>query len=381
MTSLSNPLLRLIDYGQSLWLDNVRRGFTRSGNLKKLVDDDGLRGVTSNPTIFMKAVSESDDYDEAIREMALAGKSPPEIFDALTTQDIRDACDVLAVVYRSSKGADGFVSIELPPGLAKDTQGSISEARRLWSLVGRPNVMVKVPATDEGMPVVRTLIGQGLNVNITLMFGREYYEKVIDAYCGGLEDRLAKGLPLQGVASVASCFVSRVDTEADARIQEKMKTADAATRARLELVLGKAAIANSKRLYSVYKQAVASNRFAKLEAAGARRQRPLWASTSTKNPKYPDTYYVEALVGADTVDTMPHATIDAFRDHGKVAATLEQGMDLAEATIRELESVGIALKEVTDKLLADGLVAFQNSYDELLACIAQKSRALRAATA
>jgi transaldolase len=362
--------------GQSFWLDNIRRGFTRSGELRRLIDVDGLRGETSNPTIFEKAVAESDDYDEAIRKMVAAKKSPADVYDALTTDDVREACDVFRDQYNSTKGGDGYVSIELPPKFANDTDASIAEALRLWAIIDRPNVMIKVPATDEGIPVVRRLIGDGLNVNITLMFGEGYYSKVIDAYLGGLEDRFNKGLPLQQVASVASCFVSRVDTEADKRIAIEAGGADAQRKNRLLALLGKTAIANSKRLYRLFQQSIASDRFSALAAAGARRQRPLWASTSTKNPKYPDTYYVDALIGPDTVDTMPPATIDAFRDHGVVAPTLEKDMDAADTTVAELESLGLSLKSITDKLLADGLVSFENSYDQLFRVIEAKVAAL-----
>jgi transaldolase len=373
---MPSPLNQLITLGQSFWLDNIRRGFTRSGELRRLIDVDGLRGETSNPTIFEKAVAESEDYDDAVKELAAQKKSAAEVFDRLTTDDVREACDVFRDLYNDSKGGDGYVSIELPPKFAKDTDASIVEALRLWSLIDRPNVMIKVPATDEGIPVIKRLIGDGLNVNITLMFGEAYYAKVIDAYLSGLEDRLKKGLPLQQVASVASCFVSRVDTEADKRIAAAMEGADPDRRARLEAIIGKTAIANSKRLYRLYLESVRSSRFKALETAGARRQRPLWASTSTKNPKYPDTYYVEALIGPDTVDTVPPATIDAFRDHGKVASTLETGMDEADATIAALESFGISLKAITDKLLADGLVSFEKSYDQLFSVIDSKVAAL-----
>jgi len=359
-----------------MWLDNIRRGFTRSGELAKLVREDGLRGVTSNPTIFEKAFSTGKDYDEAIKTAVDAGKDPKQIYDELTTEDIQDACDVLAPVYVSTGGADGFVSMELPPKLAKDTEGSIAEALRLWQLIERSNVMIKVPATDEGIPAVRELIAKGVNVNITLMFGEEYYERVIAAYLSGLEDRRAKALPLHDVSSVASCFVSRVDTETDRRIEAAMQSADAMTKRRLAALRGKTAIANSKRLYRCYQRSVSADRFKRLAAVGARPQRPLWASTSTKNPNYPDTYYVEALIGADTVDTMPPATIDAFRDHGKVADTLVQGMAEADRTIEELSSLGIGLKSITDKLLADGLIAFEESFSKLMGSLDEKSSAV-----
>jgi len=373
---MSSPLNDLIKFGQSFWLDNIRRGFTRSGELRRLIDVDGLRGETSNPTIFEKAIAESDDYDDAVKALVAAKKTPADVYDVLTTDDVREACDVFRDLYNSTKGGDGFVSIELPPKFAKDTDASIQEGLRLWSIVDRPNLMVKVPATDEGIPVIRRLIAQGLNINITLMFGEQYYSKVIDAYMSGLEDRRTKGLPLQQVASVASCFVSRVDTETDKRLAAAMEGADAARKSAGESLLGKVAIANSKRLYRLYKNSIASDRFKALAAAGARRQRPLWASTSTKNPKYPDTYYVEALIGEDTIDTMPPATIDAFRDHGKVGATLDAGYDEADATIVWLESLGISLADVTEKLLADGLVSFEKSYQELFSVLEDKVAAL-----
>lgn len=373
---MSSPLNDLIKFGQSFWLDNIRRGFTRSGELRRLIDVDGLRGETSNPTIFEKAIAESDDYDDAVKSLVAAKKTPADVYDILTTDDVREACDVFRDTYNATKGGDGFVSIELPPKFAKDTEASIKEGLRLWSLVDRPNLMVKVPATDEGIPVIRSLIAQGLNINITLMFGEQYYTKVIDAYMSGLEDRRTKGLPLQQVASVASCFVSRVDTETDKRLTAAMNGADAGRKSALESLLGKIAIANSKRLYRLYKNSIASDRFKALEAAGARRQRPLWASTSTKNPKYPDTYYVEALIGEDTIDTMPPATIDAFRDHGKVAATLDAGYDEADASIARLESLGISLADVTEKLLVDGLASFEKSYQELDSVLKDKVAAL-----
>ncbi len=376
---MANPLARLIDFGQSFWLDNIRRGFTRSGELRRMVDDDGLRGVTSNPTIFEKAVSESHDYDEGIKELVDRGvTSAREMYDIITIEDIREACDVFADLYRASDGGDGYVSIELPPDLAKETGSSIAEGKRLWKAVGRPNVMIKVPATDEGMPVIRALTAEGINVNITLMFGAEYYERVIDAFYSGLEDRLARKQPIDRIASVASCFVSRVDTEADKRLTAAIEKADASARPALEALLGKTAIANAKRLYRVYLASLESERFRKLAAAGARRQRPLWASTSTKNPKYPDTYYVEALIGPDTVDTMPPATIDAFRDHGKLARTLDSDFDRWDAALVALEAAGISLKAITDKLLADGLVIFETSYNQLFDVLREKVESLRA---
>jgi transaldolase len=380
---MANPLVRLIEFGQSFWLDNIRRGFTRSGQLRRMVDEDGLRGVTSNPTIFEKAIAESDDYDAGIKQLVAQGDvTASAVYDAITVQDIQEACDVFADLYARADRGDGFVSIELPPDLALHTEASIGEGRRLWKLVNRPNVMIKVPATEQGMPVIRTLLSEGLNVNITLMFGAEYYERVIDAYVSGLEDRLARNQPIDHVRSVASCFVSRVDTEADKRIQTAIDGAsDPVKRVRLQGLLGKTAIANSKRLYRCYLTSLESDRFKKLAAAGARRQRPLWASTSTKNPAYPDTYYVEALIGPDTVDTMPMQTIDAVRDHGRLARTLDQDMAEAEADLATLEAAGISLRAITDKLLADGIVLFQKSYDELRDVLRQKIESVRGVSA
>src|ERR1700680_516491 len=376
---MANPLQRLSEFGQSFWLDFIRRGFTRAGQLRQLVDADGLKGVTSNPTIFDKAIGESDDYDAEIKTLVGGGvPSPHDVLDKLIIEDIQEACDVFADVYKRTDRGDGFVSIELPPDLALNTEGSIAEGRRLWKLVNRPNVFVKVPATDQGIPVIRTLISEGLNVNITLMFGAEYYERVIDAYFAGLEDRLARKQPIAHIASVASCFVSRVDTEADKRIQAVIDaSADPAKKSQLQTLLGKTAIANSKRLYRTYLTALETDRFKRLAAASARRQRPLWASTSTKNPAYPDTYYVEALIGPDTVDTMPLATIDAFRDHGRVARTLDKDMAEAEAELAMPEAAGISLKSITDQLLTEGVAIFEKSYDQLRSVVRQKVDAIR----
>jgi len=375
---MANPLQSLSEFGQSFWLDSIRRGFTRAGQLRHLVEADGLRGVTSNPTIFDKAIGESDDYDAGIKALVDSGvTSPQDVLDKIIIEDIQEACDVFTDVYGRTDRGDGFVSIELPPDLALNTEGSIAEGRRLWQLVNRPNVLVKVPATDQGIPVIRTLISEGLNVNITLMFGAEYYERVIDAYFSGLEDRLARKQPIDHIASVASCFVSRVDTEADKRLQALIDAcSDPAKRSQLQTLLGKTAIANSKRLYRTYLKSIDTDRFKKL-AAGARRQRPLWASTSTKNPAYPDTYYVEALIGPDTVDTMPLATIDAFRDHGRVARTLDKDMAEAEAELAMLEAAGISLKSITDQLLTEGVAIFEKSYEQLRSVVRQKVDAIR----
>jgi transaldolase/glucose-6-phosphate isomerase len=376
---MANPLQRLSEFGQSFWLDFIRRGFTRAGQLRHVVEADGLRGVTSNPTIFDKAIGESDDYDASIKALVDGGVTAPhDVLDKIIIEDIQEACNVFTDVYGRTDRGDGFVSIELPPDLALNTEGSIAEGRRLWKLVNRPNVLVKVPATDQGIPVIRTLISEGLNVNITLMFGAEYYERVIDAYFSGLEDRLARKQPIDHVASVASCFVSRVDTEADKRVQALIDAStDPAKRSQLQTLLGKTAIANSKRLYRTYLKAIDTDRFKKLAAAGARRQRPLWASTSTKNPAYPDTYYVEALIGPDTVDTMPLATIDAFRDHGRVARTLDKDMAEAEAELAMLEAAGISLKSITDQLLTEGVAIFEKSYEQLRSVVRQKVDAIR----
>ena len=358
-----NPLQQLHEQGQSFWIDYIDRAMVTQGHLKKLIDEDGLRGLTSNPSIFEKAIASSADYDQALRDHL--AKHPNDdaqtLFEAVAIQDIRAAADALKPVYESSDASDGFVSLEVSPHLSDDTQGTISEARRLWSEVDRPNLMIKVPATPEGFPAVETLIGEGINVNVTLIFSTEQYENAAMAYIGGLE----KCADPSRAASVASFFVSRVDTKLDAAL-EKIGTPEALA------LRGKAAIANAKQAAAFYDRIVASDRFKALKDRGARPQRLLWGSTSTKNPDYPDTLYVDGLIGPDTVNTIPPATADAFRDHGKVQATLATGHDEAAAQLSNITALGVNIEEALRELLTEGLDAFVKAYDQLLDAVKTK---------
>jgi transaldolase/glucose-6-phosphate isomerase len=370
-----NPLRTLETVGQSVWLDSIRRSMVREGGLGRLVHDDGLRGVTSNPAIFEKAISGGSDYREAIAELAgdrsLDAKA---LYERLAVEDIRDAADVLASVYRESEGRDGFVSLEVSPHLARDTAATVDEARRLWRSVDRPNLMIKVPGTPEGIPAFETLIAEGINVNVTLLFSRAVYERVAEAYLSGLERRLAAGATIAGVASVASFFVSRIDTAVDGRLETRLAGADEATRRRVGELRGRVAIANAKLAYQHYRGLVASSRWQHLAARGARPQRLLWASTSTKNPVYRDVLYVEELIGEDTVNTMPPATFDAFRDHGVAKPTLAAGVAQARAVLVDLGAAGVDLESVTDELLDDGLRLFSEAFDRLLAAVEASRR-------
>src|SRR5215471_12493210 len=326
MAKTMNPLTELAKYGQSVWLDYIRRSLITSGELKRLVDEDGLGGVTSNPAIFEKAIDGSDDYASAIQEISdrHPGLDAKEVYERLAIQDIQDAADVLRPVYDRTGSHDGYVSLEVSPELANDTNGTLAEARQLWKEVARPNVMIKVPATPAGLPAIRALISEGINVNVTLLFARDAYEAVAHAYIEGLEARLAAGQPLAHVASVASFFVSRIDTAVDALLEARLKTASGADQPRLERLVGKVAIANAKLAYQSYKRLFAEPRWQPLQARGAQRQRVLWASTGSKNPRYSDVLYVEELIGPETVNTVPPATLAAFRDHGRPRASLEE---------------------------------------------------------
>ena len=368
-----NRLQELHDMGQSIWLDSIDRGMLTDGELERRIRDDALTGMTSNPTIFQKALASSDAYDEQLLA-AEQGLTPIQLFELVETTDVRDACDIFAGVYSSTRGADGFVSIEVSPGVSHSADATVEEARRLWKTVDRPNVMVKVPGTPEGAIAVRRLIAEGINVNITLLFAIEAHERVIEAYLAGLEDRVKARKPIDGLASVASFFVSRVDTEIDKRLDALIAKAGAPQqeRERLQLLKGRAAIANAKLAYRLFTQKFSGPRWEALSKQGARVQRPLWASTSTKNPAYRDVMYVEELIGPDTVDTMPPATIDAFKDHGAVARTVDKRVSAAEALLKEIEAVGISMREVTEKLLIDGIASFQKSFDELLAGLEAK---------
>src|SRR2546430_85593 len=367
-----NRLLDLHEIGQSIWLDSIDRRMLQDGELDRRIREDALTGMTSNPTIFQKALASSNAYDDQITEAEDKGLTSWELFELLETTDVRDACDHFAGVYSSTRGGDGYVSIEVSPGVSHSADASVEEARRLWKTVDRPNLMVKIPGTPEGAIAVRRLIAEGINVNITLLFAIEAHERVSDAYIAGLEDRIKSGKPIDGLASVASFFVSRVDTEVDKRLDTLIAKADAAEKERLKLLKGRAAIANVKLAYRLFRQKFAGPRWEALAKQGARVQRPLWASTSTKNPEYRDVMYVEELIGPDTVDTMPPATIEAFRDHGAVDRTVDKKVAAAEGLIKEIEAVGIPMKDVTEKLLVDGIASFQKSFDELIAGLEAK---------
>jgi transaldolase len=364
---MTNPLVELYAYGQSFWYDNIRRKFLQDGTLQSLIDDDGLRGMTSNPSIFQNAIAKSDDYDEQMQQLVAAGQDTNGIYEALALADIQAACDLFANLYEESKGGDGFVSLEVSPYLARDTEGTINEARRLFAAVNRPNVMIKVPATPEGIPAIQQLISEGINVNITLMFSMTHYEAVANAYIDGLAQLLANGGDPQKVASVASFFVSRVDSAVDKKLTALNDPA-------AEALMGKIAIANSKVVYQRFKKIFhnQAGKFAQLATAGAARQRLLWASTSTKNPNYPETMYIDELIGPETVNTMPPNTIDAFRANGRVANTLEQDPEAAQLALDNLIELGINLEEITQKLQEDGVNAFAKSFDELMQAIKDK---------
>src|SRR3990170_718570 len=358
----ANPLQRLEAVGQSVWLDYIRRDLIDSGGLARLVREDGLRGVTSNPSIFEKAVSGSRDYAGLIADASRQGRSAKAIYEQLAIRDIRDAADVLRTVHAESGARDGFVSLEVSPVLANDTEGTVDEARRLWREVGRGNLMIKVPGTPAGIPAIRALIGDGINVNVTLLFSQAAYEQAAEAYVSGLEALAGRGGNLGGVASVASFFVSRIDTAIDAELERKMAgSADAG----LAGLRGRAAIANAKLAYRIYRDIVAGDRWRALAAKGAQPQRLLWASTSTKNPNYRDVIYVEELVGRDTVNTIPPATLDAFRDHGRVRESLVEDLDAARKLLAELDRHGISFAAVTDRLLDEGVKLFADAFDTL----------------
>jgi len=373
-------LSKLHDEGQSIWLDNIDRAMLHNGDLERRIAEDYLTGMTSNPTIFEKALAEGADYDEQLAS-APSNLSPDQLFELVETTDVQRACDLFAGVYSSTRGGDGYVSIECSPAVANDSRATIEEAHRLWETVDRPNVMVKVPGTEEGALAVRNLTAAGINVNITLLFSLEAHERVIDAYMAGLEDRIAQANPVDHVFSVASFFVSRVDTETDKRIDEMVKAANPGDRDRLKMLKGRAAIANAKMAYRLFRRKFSEDnpRWKSLAERGARVQKPLWASTSVKNPAYRDVMYVEELIGDQTVDTMPPSLIEAFRDHGEVQRSVDKRLGAAEGLLREVEAVGISMKDVTDKLLVDGLASFQKSFETLTAGIERKMSALAAA--
>jgi transaldolase len=365
----------LHDAGVSIWLDFITRTLLRSGDLERHIRDDALTGMTSNPTIFEKALAEGNAYDDQIRT-ASGDFTAMELFELIEASDVRDACDIFRPVYDSTKRRDGFVSIEVSPATAHDARETVSEGTRLWSAVGRPNVLIKVPGTPEGATSTQRLVGDGINVNITLLFSIDAYRQVIDAYMSGLEARVEAGKQIDGIASVASFFVSRVDNEVDRRLDELLRSASPDKRKRIESLKGKAAIANAKLAYQLFKKEFSSPRWKALEAKGAAVQKVLWASTSTKNPAYRDVMYVEQLIGPDTVNTMPPQTLDAFRDHGEVARTVDKDVSDAERVIQDLQTLGISIDDVTQKLLVDGLASFQKSFDTLIAGLERKTKEL-----
>ncbi len=369
----ANPLLKLHAFGQSIWLDYIRRQMIESGELKKLIDNDGLAGVTSNPAIFQKAIAGNHDYDEAIRTLAQAGKSTEAIYQALTVEDVQRAADLFRPLYDREDGRDGFVSLEVNPHLARDIQATINEARHLWQVLARPNVFIKVPATQEGLPAIRELISEGLNVNVTLLFGLPRYRKVAAAYIEGLEARAARGLPRSRVASVASFFLSRIDVLLDPRLEKLAAAGGPGARTARDLI-GQVAIASAGTAYTIYQEIFGSDRFKQLAAQGARPQRLLWASTSTKNPAYPDIKYVEPLIGPDTVNTLPPETLEAYRDHGDPAPRLTEEVDRAAGVLSRLAELGLDLDQATQQLEDEGVEKFSQPFDSLMATLEAKRR-------
>jgi transaldolase/glucose-6-phosphate isomerase len=371
-----NPLKELLSYGQSMWLDYIRRDLFTTRKLQDMIAKDGLRGMTSNPAIFEKAIGESSLYNDILKSLAsrrdldTVGR-----YEQIAIRDIQDAADTLRPVYEDSKFRDGYVSLEVSPYLARKTKETIDEARRLWKTVQRENVMIKVPGTAEGLPAIRQLIGEGININVTLLFAQEVYEQVADTYIAALEDLAARGGNLKKMAGVASFFISRIDTLVDSLLNERLKrTSDPGQQAFLNSLLGKAAIANGKLTYQRYQRIFSGPRWRALASKGAQTQRVLWASTSTKNPDYRDVIYVEELIGADTVNTIPPATIDAFRDHGLLRNSLTEDVPGAQKVMDDLARAGISIKEVTDKLTDDGVKLFADAFDKLLAAVAKSTQ-------
>ena len=373
----NNPLLKLKSAGQSVWLDNLSRPLIQDGDLARLIREDGVSGITSNPVIFRNAMLSGAAYDTQIGELIDQGKPTIAIYETLAINDIQAAAGLLMPVFTGTGGADGFVSLEVSPHLARDTRGTVDEARRLWETVARPNVLIKIPGTDEGIPAIEECLASGVNINITLLFSLEAYRKVMEATFRALERRREQGAPLDTVASVASFFLSRIDTKVDGELSVRIASGERSAEARR--LQGRAAVASAKLAYGLWKEMHAGDRWAALLAAGARVQRPLWASTSTKNPDYPDVMYVAPLIGPQTVNTMPEVTLDAFRDHGEVAPTVEQGLDEARGVMRQLAALGIDIDRVTDELIEEGIQKFAQPFDELLAALEGKRAGLAAA--
>jgi transaldolase / glucose-6-phosphate isomerase len=372
----TNPLKDLLKYGQSVWFDYIRRDLLTSGDLKRLINEDGLRGMTSNPSIFEKAIADSTLYSDILQSLRsrtdLDAKGRYEI---LAIRDIQDATDIFRPVYQDSKRRDGYVSLEVSPFLARDTQGTLAEARRLWKTVSRENVMIKVPGTAEGIPAFQQLISEGININVTLLFSQEVYKQVAEAYIAGLEQLAARGGDVSKMASVASFFISRIDNSIDAIVAERLKASkDPREQEQLKSLLGKVAVANGKETYVLYQKIFSGDRWKALATKGAQTQRVLWASTSTKNPHYSDVLYVQELIGPDTVNTIPPATFNAFRDHGHPRASLTENVEDANRTMQTAAKLGISMKEVTDKLTDDGVRLFAEAFDKLLQAVEKSSK-------
>ena len=372
----TNPLKDLLKFGQSVWLDYIRRDLITSGELKRLIEEDGLRGMTSNPAIFEKAIVGSKDYADILdslkgrKDLDAKGK-----FEVIAIRDIQDAADLLRPVYDESKRHDGYVSLEVSPYLARDTKGTLDEARRLWKAVNRPNLMIKVPGTKEGIPAFEQLISEGLNINVTLLFSQEVYQQVAEAYIRGLEKFAASGGDVSRIASVASFFISRIDNSVDAELTNRLKSAQNPQEIqKLKSLMGKVAIANGKLAYQRYLKLFSGPNWEKLKTKGAQTQRVLWASTSTKNPAYPDILYVQEMIGPDTVNTIPPATFDAFRDHGQPRETLTEDVEGAKQVMKALAEVGISIDQVTDKLTDDGVRLFEEAFDKLLAAVEKSTQ-------
>jgi len=372
-----NPLLQLKAQGQSVWLDDIDRGQLRSGLLGRLIGEDGITGATGNPTIFEHSISNDTTYDEQMQQLIARGKSAQEIYEALAMTDVKTVADMLLPIYDRTNGQDGFVSIEVSPYLAHDTEATLAEVRRFWHTIDRPNLMVKIPSTPEGVPAIRQALSEGININITLIFSLENYRQVGEAYLGALEERLARGERISHIASVASFFVSRVDVLVDQLLEDKSKAiSDSTEQQQLKALQGKIAIANARLVYQEFKRLFDGPRFEALQQRGARAQRPLWASTSTKNPAYRDVLYAEELIGPDTVDTMTLKTIESFRDHGRVSPSVEDNIPQARADLDALAAVGISYDQVTRQLQDEGVQKFADSFDKLFACIEDKRKAI-----
>ena len=368
---MKNSVARISDFGQSIWLDYIRRKFISSGELKKLIDEDGLKGVTSNPAIFEEAIAKSNDYKETLESMAKTDSSANDIFWSIAIEDVQNAANLFTEVYEKTNGLDGYVSLEVSPDLALNTEGTIAEARSLWKEVDRKNVMIKVPGTKKGLPAIEQLISEGINVNATLLFGLDRYREVAEAYIAGLEKRARNGESVHDVTSVASFFLSRIDSMVDPMLEELAKK-KGEKREVISRLKGKVGIACAREAYRIYKNVFGSERFKQLEAKGAQPQRLLWASTGTKNKAYSDVMYVEELIGSSTVNTVPIQTLDAYRDHGNPAARLEQNIEESQLVLQELKGFGIDLKSVSEKLEDEGIRKFVQPFEHLLQVIDQK---------